>query len=132
VGRILRDHGIEPAADRGKRSTWTTFLKAHWEALGAADLTTVEVWTCRGLVTYYVLVVVQLSTRRIESAGVTMNADAAWMHQVARNPTDFGDGFLLDTRYLFARPGYEVPTFLFHYRKFGNEGCSTAATKPEP
>lgn len=100
VGNILRDHGIEPAPDRGKRTTWKTFLKAHWEVFGAADLTTVEVWTCRGLVTYYILVVMQLSTRRIEIAGVTPNPDAAWMHQVARNLTDFEDGFLLDTRYL--------------------------------
>lgn len=100
VGNILRDHVIELAPDRGKKTTWKTFLKAHWEAFGAADLTTVEVWTCRGLVTYYILVVMQLSTRRIEIAGVTPNPDAAWMHQVARNLTDFEDGFLLDTRYL--------------------------------
>jgi hypothetical protein len=30
-----------------------TFLKAHWGAIAAADFFTTEVWTWRGLVTYY-------------------------------------------------------------------------------
>jgi hypothetical protein len=41
VRRILLDHGLEPAPERGKRGSWETFLKAHWGAiaglLGAAD-----------------------------------------------------------------------------------------------
>lgn len=30
VGNILRDHGIEPAPQRKTKTTWATFLKAHW------------------------------------------------------------------------------------------------------
>jgi putative transposase len=100
VGNILREHGIEPAPERKKKTTWKTFLKAHWDVLSAADFTSVEVWTGKGLVTFYVLVVMKLSTRRVEIAGVTTNPDGAWVQQVGRNLTDYDDGFLKDTKYL--------------------------------
>ncbi len=100
VGNILRVHGIEPAPRRGARTSWKTFLKAHWEVMGAADFTTIEVWTSRGLVTFYILVVMRLSTRRVEIAGMTPNPNAAWVQQAGRNLTDCYDGFLLETRYL--------------------------------
>ena len=45
--------------------------------MGAVDFTTIEVWTRYGLVTYYILVAMQLSTRRVKIAGVTPNPDAA-------------------------------------------------------
>ena len=57
ICRILKDHGIEPAPERGKGMPWADFLKAHWKALAASDFFTVEVWSWRGLVTYYVLFV---------------------------------------------------------------------------
>ena len=53
--RILKDHGIEPAPERGKGMPWSVFLKAHWKALAASDFFTVEVWSWRGLVTHYVV-----------------------------------------------------------------------------
>lgn len=100
VGSILKEHGIEPAPDRQRTTTWRTFLKAHWEVLSAVDFTTIEVWTRGGLVTFYILVVMRLSTRRIDIAGVTPHPDSAWVQQVARNLTDCYDGFLNGTRYL--------------------------------
>jgi transposase InsO family protein len=100
VGNLLKEHGIEPAPDREKKTTWSKFLKAHWEVMGAVDFTTVEVWTRSGLTTFYILVVMKLSTRRIEIAGITPNPDAAWVQQMGRNLTDCYDGFLLDTKYL--------------------------------
>jgi len=100
VGNVLKEHGIEPAPVREKKTTWEKFLKSHWEVMGAADFTTVEVWTCSGLITYYILVVMKLSTRRIEIAGVTPNPDTAWMQQMGRNLTDCYDGFHNDVRYL--------------------------------
>jgi putative transposase len=59
----------------------------------------VEVSTWYGLVTYYVLVM-ELSTRRDEIAGITPHPTAAFMQQCARQLTDHFDGFLLDKRYL--------------------------------
>jgi len=76
VGNILREHGIEPAPKRHRKS-WKTFLRAHWEVLGAVDFTTIEVWTRGGLVTFYILVAMRVGTRRIKIAGITPNPHAA-------------------------------------------------------
>lgn len=53
VRNILKEQGIEPTPDRKFQTKWSKFLKAHWEVLAAIDLTTVEVWTKGGLVTFY-------------------------------------------------------------------------------
>ena len=100
VKNILKRHGIEPAPERGARTSWKTFLKAHWDVMAATDFFSVEVWTPRGLVTYYVLFVIHLSTRSVHIAGVTPAPNGAFMKQVARNLTDVSDGFLLNSRYL--------------------------------
>ena len=39
---------------------WRTFLTAHWETVAVTDFFTIEVATARRLVTYYVLVVIEL------------------------------------------------------------------------
>jgi putative transposase len=100
VANILKGHGIEPAPQRKRRSTWATFLKAHWQVLAATDFTTVEVWTPKGLVTFYLLFVMELATRRVQCAGITTNPDEIWMKQMARNLTAADDGFLCGKRYL--------------------------------
>jgi hypothetical protein len=58
IARILRAHGIPPG--RECPMTWKTFVQAHWPALVAADFFTTEVWTMRGLVTYYTAFVIEL------------------------------------------------------------------------
>jgi transposase InsO family protein len=94
INAILKDHGIEPAPERGANMPWQTFLAAHWDGLAAADFFTVEVLTLRGLVRYVVFFVMKLKTRRVAIAGITRQPDEAWMTQVARNLTAAGDGFL--------------------------------------
>src|SRR5262249_23889132 len=95
IQAILRDHGIEPAPDRGANMPWKTFLVAHWDALAAADFFTVEVLTLRGLVRYVVVFVWKLKSRRVPIAGIVQQPDERWMMQVARNLTAAGDdGFL--------------------------------------
>jgi transposase InsO family protein len=100
VANILKAHGIEPAPDRKRKTTWHTFLKAHWDCLAAIDFTTVEVWTRGGLATYYLLFVMRVATRRVQFVGCTVNPTTPWMKQIGRNLTDSVDGFLLDVRYL--------------------------------
>ncbi len=100
VKNILKRHGIEPAPERGKRTSWKTFLKAHLDVMAATDFFTVEVWMPRGLVTYYVLFIIHLSTRSVHIAGVTMAPNSAFMAQVVRNLTDVSEGFLSNSRYL--------------------------------
>jgi putative transposase len=100
IGNILKAHGIEPAPQRKRQSTWRTFIQSHWDVLGAIDFTTIEVWTKGGLVTYYLLFVMELATRRVHFAGCTPNPDGPWMKQIARNLTDVEDGFLKGKRYV--------------------------------
>ena len=70
VKRILRDHGIDPAPERSRRTPWKTFLQAHWDGLAACDLFTVEVLTLAGLRRYLVFFVIELQTRRVTIAGI--------------------------------------------------------------
>ena len=101
VRNILRRHHIDPAPKRREAGmSWSQFLTMHWETLAATDFFTVEVATWHGLVTYYVLVVMELSTRRVEIAGITPHPNASFMQQCARQLTDHFDGFLLGKRYL--------------------------------
>ncbi len=78
VGNILRDNGIEPAPERKRQTTWKAFLKAHWDVLGAIDFTTIEVWTKGGLVTFYLLFVMEVATRRVHFAGCSTSPDELW------------------------------------------------------
>jgi len=68
--------------------------------LGAIDFTTVEVWTPGGLVTFYLLFVMKVATRKVEFVGLTVNPNSAWIQQIGRNLIDCEDGFLLNIRYL--------------------------------
>jgi putative transposase len=100
IKAILKDHGIEPAPERGTKTPWKTFLAAHWDGLAAADFFTVEVLTMAGLVRYVVLFVMKLKTRTVEIVGITSRPDNEWMTQVARNLTDADEGFLRGGQYL--------------------------------
>jgi transposase InsO family protein len=68
--------------------------------LAAIDFTTIEVWTKGGLLTFYLLFVMELKTRRVQFVGCTTSPNQAWMQQIARNLTDAEDGFLDGKRYL--------------------------------
>ena len=52
------------------------------------------------LTRFAVLFVIELSTRRVEIAGIASEPDSAWMSQVSRNVTDASDGFLTGKRFL--------------------------------
>ena len=67
VANILRDHGIEPAPERGPHTTWADFLRRHWEVMAATDFFTVEIWSVKGIVRYQVLFVIRLATRKCTS-----------------------------------------------------------------
>ena len=68
--------------------------------LAAIDFTTVEVWTTSGLVTYYLLFVMEVATRRVHLAACTRSLGDDFMKQIARNLTDPFDGFLRDKKYV--------------------------------
>jgi len=97
---VLNRKGIEPAPERSERTRWSTFLKAHWTVFAASDFLTVEVWTGRGLVTYYLLFMINLADRVVEILGVTARPNEGWMLQVGRNLVDTESSALRGKRYL--------------------------------
>jgi putative transposase len=98
IATILKQHGVPPSPARP--TSWQTFLRAHWRALVAADFFTTEVWTARGLVTYYTLFVIELESRRVRIIGSTPHPDDAFMRQIVRELTDASDGVLCEQRFL--------------------------------
>lgn len=112
IGKILKEHGIEPAPEPKTQTTWKEFIQAHWDVLAAIDFTTIEVWTKSGLATFYLLFVMELSTRRVQFAGCTSNPDEEWILHLGRNLTDSEEGFLAGKRYiLMDRDGKYAESF---------------------
>ena len=97
IARILKQHGVSPVPARP--TSWQTFLRAHWGAIAGADFFTTEVWTWRGLVTFYTVFVIDLASRRVQIVGSTPHPNDLFMCQVGRRLTET-DGLLADHRIL--------------------------------
>ena len=100
IAAILKRHGLEPAPERTRKTTWKEFLTRHWDMIVATDFFTVEVWTKRGLQRFMVLFFIDLATRKVEIAGIAPVVNGLWMNQVARNLTDAVDGVLAGKKFL--------------------------------
>jgi len=100
IAEILVRNGIEPAPERERKTTWKEFLEQHWDLIVAADFFTIEAWTRRGLQRFMVLFFIELSTRKVEIAGIASAANGLWMDQIGRNLTDAVDGIVKGKRYL--------------------------------
>lgn len=100
VGNVLKRHGVLPAPERKRTTTWARFIRSHLAVLAGTDFFSVEVLTLRGLVTYYVLFFIHLESRQVNIAGITVHPNEKWMQQIARNVTMEGWGAIRDCRYL--------------------------------
>jgi putative transposase len=76
-----------------------TFLRAHWGAIAGANFFTTDVWTWRGLVTFYTVFVIDLASRRVQIVGSTPHPRDLFMRQLGRTLTGT-DGLLSDHRVL--------------------------------
>jgi hypothetical protein len=85
IARILKEQGIPLVPERP--TSWDTFLAAHRGAIAGADFFRTEVWTWRGLVTYYTLFVIDLATRRVQVVGCTPPPDDTFVRHVGRTMT---------------------------------------------
>jgi transposase InsO family protein len=101
IARMLKAHGLPPVPERPM--SWQTLLRAHWGAIAGADFFTTEVWTWRGLVTYYTVFVIDLASRRVDIVGSTAYPDALFMSQVGRTLTAADIGSLRDHHMLISR-----------------------------
>ena len=77
----LRAAGLGPAGKRGEM-TWREFVRAHRQSLLAVDFFTVEtIWLQR----LYVLLFIELGSRRVHVAGCTPNPSTVWVVEQARH-----------------------------------------------
>jgi hypothetical protein len=53
VANILKVHGIKPAPERSRKTTWKEFITRHWEQIVASDFFTIEVWDADWLEAVY-------------------------------------------------------------------------------
>lgn len=81
VGKILQRHGIPPAPEREPSPSWRYLMTHYRDQLLACGFFTVETLF---LQTLYVLVFVEIGTRRVHFAGCTAHPDDAWITQQAR------------------------------------------------
>lgn len=81
VRNVLDRNGIVPAPVRYGSIGWRTLMSHYKEQLLACDFFTVETIFLR---TIYVLIFIELGTRRVHLAGVTSHPDGLWVAQQAR------------------------------------------------
>ncbi len=81
IRRLLRRNGIGPAPLRSRLS-WRTFLRAQASAIVLTDFLSVDTVLLKRL---YVLLYMELATRRVIWFAVTERPDAFWVSQQARN-----------------------------------------------
>ena len=86
MGDILKRHGLQPAPERKKTTTWNEFIRSHLDVLVATDFFSTEVWTWCGLVTYYVLFFLHIGSRQVGPRGATPLRPVWWflpLHDVS-------------------------------------------------
>lgn len=94
IRRILRQAGVPPAPRR-KGPTWGQFLRSQADAVLAIDFFSVETVFLR---TLYVLLFIDVGSRRVRFAPATRTPDGAFLTQQARNLAMDSD--LSDFRFL--------------------------------
>lgn len=100
VVNVLKRHGIRPGPGKGSGMTWNEFIAVHKALIVATDFFTAEVLTLRGLVTYYILFLIDLNTRMVKIAGITQHPNEMWMAQIARNLTMDDEPLFAGKKYL--------------------------------
>jgi transposase InsO family protein len=124
IRRILKATGLPPVPQRP--ASWQAFLQAHWGVIAAADFFTTEVWTWRGLVTYYTVFVIDLASRRVHALGSTPHPSELFMCQVARMVTAADDGVLVGHRVLICDRDQKWSRAV--RRRFGDSGIRVVLT----
>src|SRR5579859_5058659 len=82
VWEILKGAGIEPAPRRLEQS-WADFLRQQAASILECDFLSVDTLFLKR---FYVLVFIELGSRRVRLAGITTNPDGRWVTQAGAQP----------------------------------------------
>src|SRR5260221_13924848 len=87
VGNVLQRHGLPPAPERKRTTTWSAFIRIHLALLAGTAFFTPEGLALDWAVTYYVRFFIHLQRRQGGSTRLTGDPVELWMAQIARNVT---------------------------------------------
>jgi putative transposase len=88
VGNILKRHGILPAPERKKTTTWQEFLRIHWDVLMATDFFSSAVWGWWGLVLSCLLRWLSCARDQAGGMGMTLYHEGQRMRLVLSQALD--------------------------------------------
>jgi len=78
VAKIMREAGLDPGPKRGEK-TWDEFIKIHGATLWQCDFLSKKSWTLNGLRGLYLLVFLNVGTRRVYVAPATAHPNQEWV-----------------------------------------------------
>ncbi|MGC4004054.1 MAG: integrase core domain-containing protein [Pirellulales bacterium] len=91
IKRILKDAGLEPGPKRGE-GTWDEFLKQHAVSLWQCDFFSKRIWTTKGIREAFVLVFLNVKTRRVVVSPPTFHPNGEWVASEAETFVDEARG----------------------------------------
>ena len=84
VKNVLVKAGLHDDPNTGKDS-WDAFLKRHADTMWQCDYLTKPMWTSKGIIDLFIIVLIHIGTRRIWVSPSTANPNSKWVAQQARN-----------------------------------------------
>lgn len=118
IRNILKRHGIEPAPERSRETSWKEFLDRHWAQIITSDFFRRNPPNRSGLGPVLVLLgLMKLSTRRVDSAGTAGGMDGL-STAIVRKMTDDMVGWRKEKRDLI---GEEPSRRRCHYHYNGTK-----------
>jgi putative transposase len=82
VKNILKENGYDPGPQRG-HGTWDEFIKIHAATLWQCDFVSKRIVTPKGLRDAFLLVFLQVETRRVYISPATHHPNEAWVNEQA-------------------------------------------------
>ena len=85
IRNSLKAHGIEPAPERARKTTWREFLRRHWEQIVASDFFSMDLSQASGLASLVVFCFMKLSACRADMGRFPSETDGLPTIQIVRN-----------------------------------------------
>jgi putative transposase len=85
IRNILKAHGIEPAPQRARKTTWREFLQRHWEQIVGSDFFGMKPSKASGLASLVIFCFMKLSACRAEIGRSASETDGPPTIQFGRN-----------------------------------------------